>query len=248
MRTAPRYNLQVMITISGTPKWANGGKTPNDAADEPEHLTQFAQMLAARYNGLHAGFGAVSRFAVWNEPNLELFLTPQFEGTKIVSPAIYAKLYMAAYKGIKAGQPARRGRGRLDVEPRPQQADRQERLGRAGDVRAPALGGEPEASVHGLGDPSVPDRDAPRADAEGRLPERDDDAGSSSSASRSRQWFGRRVPIWMTEYAEQTQARVPGRRLARAAGGRRQDRPRDGGREPVRRDVRLVHHHATRPT
>ena len=35
-RTAPRYDLQVMITISGTPKWANGGKTPNHPADEPQ--------------------------------------------------------------------------------------------------------------------------------------------------------------------------------------------------------------------
>ena len=38
-------------------------------------------------------------------PTCRQFLTPQFEGTKIVSPAIYAKLYMAAYKGIKAGNP-----------------------------------------------------------------------------------------------------------------------------------------------
>ena len=37
VRTAPLYNLQVMITISGTPKWANGGKAPNHAADEREH-------------------------------------------------------------------------------------------------------------------------------------------------------------------------------------------------------------------
>src|SRR5262245_16003178 len=29
VRTAARYNQQVMVTISGTPSWANGGKTPN---------------------------------------------------------------------------------------------------------------------------------------------------------------------------------------------------------------------------
>src|SRR3954453_10810370 len=105
VRTAPRYNLQVIITISGTPKWANGGKTPNVPPTNLSTLTQFSQMLAARYNGLHAGFGAVSRFTVWNEPNLEQFLKPQFDGKRIVSPQIYAKLYMAAYKGIKAGNP-----------------------------------------------------------------------------------------------------------------------------------------------
>ena len=82
VRTAPRYDLQVMITISGTPKWANGGKTPNVAPTNLSNLTQFSQMLAARYNGLHAGFGSVSRYTVWNEPNLELFLKPQFDGTR----------------------------------------------------------------------------------------------------------------------------------------------------------------------
>src|SRR5262249_37496447 len=105
VRTAARYNLQVIMTISGTPGWANGDKTPNNPPTNLNNLTQFAQMLAARYNGLHPGFGAVSRWTVWNEPNLEQFLKPQFDGSKIVSPEIYAKLYRAAYKGIKAGNP-----------------------------------------------------------------------------------------------------------------------------------------------
>src|SRR5262249_33667082 len=105
VRTAPRYNLQVLITISGTPKWANGGKTPNVPPTNLNTLTQFAQMLSSRYNGLHAGLGSVSRWTIWNEPNLQQFLTPQFDGNKIVSPAAYAKIYMAGYKGIKAGNP-----------------------------------------------------------------------------------------------------------------------------------------------
>ncbi len=65
-------------------------------------LTTFAKMLATRYNG-HQGHGNVGLWSVWNEPNLQLFLTPQFSGKKIVSPAEYAKLYKAAYSGIKAG-------------------------------------------------------------------------------------------------------------------------------------------------
>src|SRR4051812_38584272 len=105
VRTAPRYNLQVMVTISGTPKWANGDKTPNVAPTNLSNLTQFAQMLSARYNGLHGGFGVVTRWSIWNEPNLEQFLKPQFDGNRIVSPELYAKLYMAGYKGIKAGNP-----------------------------------------------------------------------------------------------------------------------------------------------
>ena len=52
------------------------------------------------------GHGKVSLYSVWNEPNLELFLSPQFVGKTIVGPANYAKLFKAAYTGIKAGNRA----------------------------------------------------------------------------------------------------------------------------------------------
>ena len=43
-------------------------------------------------------------FGIWNESNLGLFLTPQFNSKgEIVSPAAYAKLAAAGYAGIKAG-------------------------------------------------------------------------------------------------------------------------------------------------
>ena len=45
-------------------------------------------------------------YSVWNEPNLNQFLAPQFTKGKPSSPAIYAKLYRAAYAGIKAGSPS----------------------------------------------------------------------------------------------------------------------------------------------
>ena len=97
--------MRVMININGTPKWANGGKTPNHMPKRLSDLTTFARMLAGRYDGRH-GHGSVRLWSVWNEPNLQLFLTPQFSGRKIVSPANYAKLYKAAYAGIKAGNKA----------------------------------------------------------------------------------------------------------------------------------------------
>jgi hypothetical protein len=117
------YGLRVMIDINGTPKWANGGKAPNVMPKRLGDLTTFAKMLATRYNG-HQGHGTVALWSVWNEPNLQLFLTPQFSPTKtvtafktvkgkkvkykkttfkIVGPANYAKLFKAAYAGIKSG-------------------------------------------------------------------------------------------------------------------------------------------------
>ena len=100
--TSARYGMRVMIDISGTPKWANGGKAPNVMPKKLGDLTAFSRMLATRYNG-RTGHGSVSLWAVWNEPILQLFLSPQFSGKKIIGPANYAKLYKAAYAGIKAG-------------------------------------------------------------------------------------------------------------------------------------------------
>ena len=99
------YGLRVMVNISGTPKWANGGKAPNVLPTNLGDMTTFARMLAARYSG-RSGHGVVGLWSVWNEPNIQLFLTPQYVGKKIVGPANYAKLYRAAYAGIKAGNPA----------------------------------------------------------------------------------------------------------------------------------------------
>jgi hypothetical protein len=63
-------------------------------------------MLATRYSGRMPGMGVVSLWSVWNEPNLEQFLTPQYNAKgKIVSPGEYAKIYKAAYAGIKKGNP-----------------------------------------------------------------------------------------------------------------------------------------------
>ena len=96
--------LRVMVNVTGTPKWANGNKTPNRMPTRLSDLTTFTKMLATRYNG-RSGHGTVGLWSVWNEPNIELFLAPQYSGNKIVGPANYAKLYKAAYAGIKAGNP-----------------------------------------------------------------------------------------------------------------------------------------------
>jgi hypothetical protein len=105
VQNAPKYGQRVMIDITGTPKWANGNKTPNHMPRRLADLTTFAKMLANRYDGTTQGRGYVGLWSVWNEPNLELFLTPQYIGKKIVGPSNYAKLYGAAYAGIKAGNP-----------------------------------------------------------------------------------------------------------------------------------------------
>jgi hypothetical protein len=102
--TSGLHGLRVMINVTGTPKWANGNKTPNRLPTRLSDLTTFTKMLATRYSG-RTGHGTVGLWSVWNEPNIELFLAPQYSGKTIVGPANYAKLYKAAYAGIKAGNP-----------------------------------------------------------------------------------------------------------------------------------------------
>ena len=64
----------------------------------------FAKAVASRYSGRTAGYPFVRFFGIWNESNLGLFLSPQFNSKgQIVSPAAYAKLAAAGYAGIKAG-------------------------------------------------------------------------------------------------------------------------------------------------
>lgn len=104
VRNAQQRGIEVFITIWGTPRWANGGKTPNVPPRKLTDLTSFARAIAERYSGRHAGYPYVGRYSIWNEPNLEIFLTPQFDRKgKIISPRVYAGLYKAGYKGIKAG-------------------------------------------------------------------------------------------------------------------------------------------------
>jgi hypothetical protein len=104
VRAAQFRGLETLLTIWGTPDWANGGKGANVAPTRMSDLTGFARALASRYSGRNAGFPFVKFFSIWNEPNLEQFLAPTFDRKgKPVAPYTYAKMYRAAYAGIKAG-------------------------------------------------------------------------------------------------------------------------------------------------
>jgi hypothetical protein len=104
IRDAQSRGMEVLLTIWGTPKWANGGKGMAYLPRNLNDLKNFSRALAQRYSGRYPGYPFVRFFSVWNESNLQLFLAPQFDAKgKSVAPANYAKLYAAAYSGIKAG-------------------------------------------------------------------------------------------------------------------------------------------------
>lgn len=106
VRNTQERDMEVLITIWGTPKWANGGKTPNFLPTRMSDLTAFSRAIANRYSGRYAGYPFVRYFSIWNESNLQLFLAPQFDARgNSVGPKNYARLAAAAYAGIKAGNP-----------------------------------------------------------------------------------------------------------------------------------------------
>jgi len=59
-------HISVLISLWGTPSWANEGQKPNYAPLDPDALGSFAYAAAQKYPW-------VTRWTVWNEPNVRLF-------------------------------------------------------------------------------------------------------------------------------------------------------------------------------
>jgi Cellulase (glycosyl hydrolase family 5) len=104
VRNAQQRDMEVLITLWGTPPWANGGRKPQFMPRRWSDFQAFAQAVASRYSGRFAGYPSVGHYGIWNESNLGTFLQPQFNNKgKIVSPTLYARLAAAGIAGIKAG-------------------------------------------------------------------------------------------------------------------------------------------------
>ncbi len=104
VRNAQVRGQEILMTIWGTPAWANGNKKPSFLPTSLASFTGFTQALAARYSGRYPGIPYVGFYGIWNESNLGSFLQPQFNASgKIVSPANYARLAAAGIAGLKAG-------------------------------------------------------------------------------------------------------------------------------------------------
>jgi hypothetical protein len=104
VRNAQQRGLEVLITLWGTPSWANGGQKPQAMPTQVTDFQNFARAIASRYSGRLAGYPFVRFYSIWNESNLATFFVPQFDAAgRIVSPRNYARLAKAGIAGIKAG-------------------------------------------------------------------------------------------------------------------------------------------------
>jgi hypothetical protein len=99
LRGLRRHGLTPVLTLVGTPAWANGGRTPNFAPPRPRDFRRFARAVATRYPW-------VRYWLIWNEPNKRLWLRP-------TKAAIYVQhLLNPGYEAIHAVLPhARVGGG-----------------------------------------------------------------------------------------------------------------------------------------
>jgi len=85
-------HINVLISLWGTPEWANGGQKPNYVTTDGDAFGSFAYAAAKKY-------AWITRWTVWNEPNVRLFLIPN-------DPRIYTtRLLNPAYRALKSANP-----------------------------------------------------------------------------------------------------------------------------------------------
>jgi hypothetical protein len=137
VENAAKYKIQILFTIYGTPRWANGGKPLNRAPKRMLDLYQFAYAAAKRYSGtFKAADGtvlpAVRKWLAWNEPNNPVFLQPQWAkvGRKKYIPVAartYVGICTAIWQGVHATRLSKEVVGCGATDPRGNNAARSRR-------------------------------------------------------------------------------------------------------------------------
>ncbi|HWH13536.1 MAG TPA: hypothetical protein VNT51_02245, partial [Miltoncostaeaceae bacterium] len=101
--------MRLMLAVWGTPGWAADPSVPPSAFPafstrprRPADAGDFAAAVARRY-----GPRGVHMYEAWNEPNIPLFLRPQYRraGGRWVpeSPRTYSRILTAMYRGFHSG-------------------------------------------------------------------------------------------------------------------------------------------------
>lgn len=117
VRAATGRGLQVLLSLYGAPTWAEGaarspGASPGSWKPDPAKIAAFASAAARRYSGGFADptsevrLPRVRHWQLWAEPNLSLYLSPQWErrsGRYVpFAPAHYRRMLNAFYRAVKS--------------------------------------------------------------------------------------------------------------------------------------------------
>jgi hypothetical protein len=112
VKDAVAHGLVPVLTITAAPDWAEGagrpaGVQPGSWRPDPGKLGQFATALATRYSGNYpdpespgSRLPQVKYYDAWNEPNLAVFLSPQYDGNTPVGAQFYRQMLNSFYDGI----------------------------------------------------------------------------------------------------------------------------------------------------
>jgi hypothetical protein len=95
---AARYGIQLAVMVKETPAWANGGREPSWAPENPAEYASFMQAVSRRYPSVHY-------WMIWGEVTRPGNFNPMPPGSP-VGPERYAELLEAAYGALKAVSPA----------------------------------------------------------------------------------------------------------------------------------------------
>ena len=107
VRAAQDNDQEVILTLSGTPRWANGGKSPNVI---PTRIDGLHELRASHRVALLGPVRGATRSCGSSPSGTSRISSCSWRRSstrrgKSVAPANYAKLAAAAYSGIKAGSP-----------------------------------------------------------------------------------------------------------------------------------------------
>jgi hypothetical protein len=220
-------DMTVTLSVTGPgPVWATAAPSALNPRlnPVPEQFGRFARAVATRYGA------QVERYILWNEPNLPLWLQPQFtcraRACTPAAPHLYRRLVRAAEPAIRAADPGARvligALAPSGQNPRSRNAtmrpltflralgcvDRRARR----DRRGPCAGFRPAVAdgiaYHPHGVRRAPDVPAPNRDDAGlvnlRRLESLLDAIQRTGGLRNAGGRTRRFDLWLTEYGYQT--------------------------------------------
>jgi hypothetical protein len=114
---ALRHGLEPLVTIMWAPDWAEGPGSgqPGTVRPDPTDLRQFARAAAIRYSGdfpanpddpYSESLPRIRYWQVWNEPNREYFLSPQYAGDVMVAADWYRRMVNAFADAVHGVDPS----------------------------------------------------------------------------------------------------------------------------------------------
>ena len=90
-----RHGISPLVTLYGTPRWANGGRSPNWAPSSKWTFAGFARRAAQRYP-------FVRNWLIWNEPNQRRWLRPT--SARVYVQRLLNPAYDAIHRQLRGAQ------------------------------------------------------------------------------------------------------------------------------------------------